>query len=119
MAVSVGVAAFQIALASGAPWGVFAYGGQTSGKLPVRLRMTSAGSVLVYAAQCAFYASVSGILPVTLPPMTVLWISWIFFALLSIGTLMNAISRSRKERALWTPIVALSALCALIVAVNL
>ena len=36
------VAAFQVALAAGAPWGRAAWGGQHQGRLPARLRIASA-----------------------------------------------------------------------------
>src|SRR5687768_719411 len=49
-AVLTALAVFQVALASGAPWGRYAWGGQHEGALPAPLRVGSAVSVLVYAA---------------------------------------------------------------------
>ena len=43
-----GMAGFQIALAAGAPWGAAAWGGANPGVLPRGLRVSSAGSALVY-----------------------------------------------------------------------
>ena len=43
-----GMAGFQIALAAGAPWGAAAWGGASPGVLPRGLRVSSAGSGLVY-----------------------------------------------------------------------
>lgn len=42
-----GVAAFQCALAGGAPWGRASFGGQHSGTLPPNLRAVSAGAAVV------------------------------------------------------------------------
>jgi len=39
--VSIGVIAFQIALAAGAPWGAYAMGGAFPGQLPPAMRVTA------------------------------------------------------------------------------
>ena len=114
--IAVGVAAFEVCLALGAPWGEWAFGGQHAGVLPRRYRASSALSLLVYALQATLYAQFSGWIGEVFPVVALTWLSWVFVAFFALGTLMNALSRSKRERALWTPIVALSLLCALIVA---
>lgn len=51
------VAAFQLALAAGAPWGAAAWGGVATGVLPGPLRVASAGSMLIYCGLAALVAT--------------------------------------------------------------
>jgi hypothetical protein len=44
--------------------------------------------------------------------------AWVLFAYLAIGIALNAISRSRPERFTMTPVTAVLAACALIIAVS-
>lgn len=97
-------AAFQVALAAGAPLGVAAWGGQHPGVLPRRLRRSSAVSALVLGS----LAVVAGKPDSFGSPMRrrVLLGAAGYFAL---GTAMNAASRSPVERAIWTPLAATTA----------
>ena len=107
----VGIAAFQAAIAAGAPLGRAAWGG-THVRLPQRLRVASAVAVgfwivaaLVVLARAGFDAS-----PV--PFSASRWATWILVVLLPIGAVMNAASRSPWERFLWAPIaLVLGVLC--------
>jgi hypothetical protein len=93
---------FQVALASGAPWGRFAWGGQHAGVLPRRLRIASGVSVIVYVVLAV--------------PALAQVAAWVVFGYLCLGVVMNAISRSAAERAVMTPVAAVLALLAFIVA---
>ena len=110
------VSMFQVALASGAPWGEWAFGGQTKGVLPLNLRISSAMSLLVYAAQIAHYGAVANFWAPPLGNAATPVIDWVFVVFFSLGLVMNSISRSHKERNLWTPVVAVSLGCALVIA---
>ncbi|MBG6225377.1 hypothetical protein IWX63_001949 [Arthrobacter sp. CAN_A2] len=92
------VAAFQAALAAGAPWGEAAYGGAHRGVLPTRHRASSAVSALAYAA----------LVLVTLGrgpgPTARHRILTAASGLMILGTAMNLASRSRVERLVWTPV---------------
>lgn len=96
---------FQAALAAGAPWGAAAYGGQVAGVLPGRLRASSAIAVLVWVALGLCVGRAGGI-PVWAPvpdgwlPVVV----WVVVGLLVVASLLNAITRSRVERAIWLPV---------------
>lgn len=92
-----GVAAFQLALALGAPWGRASYGGQHEGGLPRRLRIVSAGATVVYASLAVVVASGRTSPPVRRGVLTGV------AGLMSAAAVPNAISRSRLERAIWTP----------------
>lgn len=86
-----GLAAFQATLAAGAPWGVAAYGGRP-GRLPVRLRRTSAGAAIGYATLATFVASGAG------TPMVRRGMFITVAALLGLAVLPNLASPSR-----WSP----------------
>ncbi len=111
-----GVALFQIALALGAPWGEWAFGGQHPGRLPRSFRISSATSLVVYGVQIAHFGAVATWWASPFNELVSTILNWVFVAFFAMGTVMNGISRSPKERFLWTPIVALSLACALIVA---
>lgn len=92
------VAAFQLALALGAPWGEASYGGAHIGVLPTDLRIGSAFAVLAYLALAAVVGT-----------------SWVRGAarrwtltggsvLMGAGAVMNFASPSLIERAIWTPV---------------
>lgn len=92
-----GVAAFQVALAAGAPWGRASYGGAHPGVLPSRLRVVSAGAALLYCGLSV--AVVSRRTPVKVRRHVLTGIT----TLMGVGVVMNGISPSRPERAIWTP----------------
>lgn len=115
---SVGVAllaVFQIALACGAPLGAYAWGGQHAGSLPKKLRIASILSVLIYALLALILLSRASVIEL-FPASFSAPAAWVVFGYLTLGTVMNLISRSRKERAVMTPIAAVLAVLALLVA---
>ncbi len=82
-------AGFQAALALGTPWGRYAYGGRAAaedGRLPVRLRVASAGTVLVIgvAAGAVHADSAPG--------------TWAFTALFAVNTVANLAGTHAVER---------------------
>ena len=107
---------FQIALALGAKWGEFAYGGSNKGQLPKNLRITSVFSSFVALALAGHYLAEIGIFQSLLDIEGRVIANWAFFGLLAIGTILNNISRSASERKLWGPITLAMSASALIVA---
>ncbi|WP_432494595.1 hypothetical protein [Kineococcus gypseus] len=94
------MAAFQLALAAGAPWGAAAWGGANPGVLPAGLRAASAASAAAY-----------GLLAVTagtalVPARARRRVLTGAGALMVVGTALNLASPSPVERALWTPVAA-------------
>ena len=106
---------FQLALAFGAPWGHLAWGGQNTGTLPTGYRIGSAVSVLVYAPM-AFVALDRAEVIDVLPDGVSSVAMWVIFGILALGVVMNAISRSRAERLVMTPVAILLAVLALLTA---
>ncbi|WP_289232353.1 MULTISPECIES: hypothetical protein [Barrientosiimonas] len=93
-----GVAAFQAALAGGAPWGSAAWGGRHSGVLPPTLRATSAAAA---PAALAVAAAATGRLGgQTVRRRTLAGAA----AYCAIGIPANALSRSPAERAVGVPL---------------
>lgn len=92
-----GLAAFQVALAAGAPWGRAAYGGTHPGALPARLRVTSGAAALAYGGAAVLTVRGSGSPEARSRAFTGLT------GLMALGTLANGASRSPVERAVWTP----------------
>jgi hypothetical protein len=107
-----GMAAYQFALAAGAPFGEAAWGGGNEGQLPSSLRVGSGISILVYAMAAAVILRRGG-LTVTWLPLTVARIaSWVLVVLLTVGALANFASQSPWERFLLGPAtLVLAGLC--------
>jgi predicted Co/Zn/Cd cation transporter (cation efflux family) len=111
-----GLAVFQLLLAAGRPLGRFAWGGQHD-VLPRRLRIGSAVSVVVYGVIAAVVLQAAGgaeVFPGAVADVGI-WVVTGYFAL---GVPVNAISRSRPERLVMTPVVLVLAVGSLVVALE-
>jgi hypothetical protein len=109
---------FQLALALGAPWGRAAYGGQHTGVLPTQFRVASAVAVVLWTAVALIVALRAG-LPVW-SPLPASWLPvvvWVVVGLLVIAVVMNAITPSGLERAIWLPFTLLLLASTLTVAI--
>jgi hypothetical protein len=116
--IALGVAIFQIALVAGAPLGEYTMGGQHPGKLPGQFRVTAAVSAIIMVAQSGHYLAQAGILNPALSPGQNAIVNWFWFGFAVLGLIVNSISRSKKERNLWVPVLLVSAVCTLLVALN-
>ncbi len=104
----ISLSVFQLLLALGYPLGEFAWGGQHK-ILPKKLRVASIFSIVLYIVFTLFLVSKAGIVSI-IPDSPLLTIGmWVFTSYFILGIFMNAISRSKKERALMTPIALLLA----------
>jgi hypothetical protein len=97
------LAFFQAALVSGAPLGLFAWGGQHR-LLPQNLRIGSAIAIGLYAAFAAIILQRADVIALLPPPVVDVGI-WVVAAYLALGIPLNAISRSLPERLTMTPVV--------------
>lgn len=112
-----GLAVFQAALAAGAPLGRFAWGGQHT-VLPTKLRIGSAVSIVLYAVfALIILATAERVSDGTGAGVTDVGI-WVLTAYFALGVAMNAISRSRPERLVMTPVVLVLALVCLVLALQ-
>ncbi len=98
------LAVFQLALASGAPLGRFAWGGGHT-RLPLNLRIGSAIAIAIYALLGIIILDRAGLTRIFQEPAIPNIGAWVAVAYLSLGIPMNAISRSAPERFTMTPIV--------------
>ena len=109
------VVAFQLALAAGAPWGALAMGGAFPGRLPPAMRAAAVVQALLLALVGAVVAARAGL---ALPR----WrrasrrLVWVVVAYAIVGAVLNAITPSAPERALWLPVTIALGACALVVA---
>lgn len=101
-----GLALFQAGLATGAPWGRAAYGGAHPGVLPTHLRTVSVGASLLY---CGLTWSV---LSTRTPARQRRRLLTGIAGVMGVATVVNGISPSLPERAIWTPTSALLVLSA-------
>ena len=97
------IAAFQLALALGAPWGKAAFGGAVA-QPGYELRASSLVAVAIWSAAALVVLKRVGFgawapLPRRALPVAV----WVLFALSVVSTLLNAITPSTIERAIWLP----------------
>jgi hypothetical protein len=108
------IAAFQAALALGAPLGRAAWGG-THTQLPTGLRVASAIAFGVWTLAALIVLGRAGFHVAPLPTATLRWGTWILIGVLALGALLNFASPSNWERYLWGPItLILAGLCLLL-----
>jgi hypothetical protein len=110
------LAIFQLALAFGAPLGRFAWGGQHRA-LPVRLRIGSAVSIVIYALIDVIAWDRVGAINVFAEPFSEVAM-WVIFAYFVLGILMNALSRSKPERYTMVPVSAVLAVLSFFIALG-
>jgi hypothetical protein len=103
-AILVPLAIFQAALAAGAPLGRFAWGGQAD-TLGTPLRIGSVVAIGLYALFALIVLQRAGLLqllPLDRPMVGVG--AWVIVGYLALGVVVNAISRSKPERYVMTPV---------------
>jgi hypothetical protein len=99
----VGIAAFQVALAAGAPLGRAAWGGAHE-RLPRNLRVASAVAAGVWVLGALIMLAGAGFDTSPIPASVADRATWVVAGLLLLGGVMNLISRSRLERLIWGPV---------------
>ena len=100
---SLAVIAFQIALAAGAPWGAFAMGGAFPGQFPPALRIAALVQAVLLIALAAVVLARAGVL---LPGWSRVsrWLIWFVVAFAALSLVLNLITPSTGERAIWAPV---------------
>jgi hypothetical protein len=101
--VSAFVVCFQLALAAGAPWGEYAMGGAYPGQFPPELRVAAVVQALILIGLALVVLARANII---LPGWHKVsrWLIWfaVGFALLSL--VLNLLTPSAGERAIWAPV---------------
>jgi hypothetical protein len=112
------IAIFQAALALGAPWGEAAWGGQNPGVLPRNLRIASGiAAVAVYPLLIVLVLTGTGFIDDGWLPIDSTVLMWALAALLTVGAVMNAVSRSPRER-WWALVAGAVAICCALIAIG-
>ena len=115
--VSVGVVAFQIALAVGVPWGEYAMGGAFPGRFPPALRIAALVQAIVLAALAAIVMARAGLI-LNGWSRRAPWLVWLVVAFAAVGVVLNVITPSGGERAIWAPVTLLLLLSSMTVALK-
>jgi len=115
--VSAGVIAFQIALAAGAPWGAYAMGGAFPGQFPPELRVAAVVQALILGLFALVVLARAGI---ALPKWsrTSRWFIWVVVAFSGLSLILNTITPSAGERAVWAPVALIMLVSSVIVALG-
>jgi hypothetical protein len=111
-------AAFQAALALGAPLGDASWGGAYEGQLPMGLRIASGVAVGVYVLAALIVLGRVGFRGVPLTHGFLRWGTWVLVGLMFLGALANFASSSGWERFGWGPFTLILALLCLFVALR-
>jgi len=107
---------FQLLLALGLPLGKFAYGGKYE-KLPTNMRIMSLVAIGIFALGSISVLERAGMIIIFNNLIFTLVIVWIIAIYLAFNTLLNAISKSKQEKLIMTPLSLILAICCFIVAI--
>lgn len=111
------VVVFQLTLALGAPWGEMAMGGKFPRRLPLRMRIAALVQIAVLVFIALIVLTRAGVILDEFSSLSKLAI-WAVVVFSLIGTILNTITPSKKERMLWAPVTTVLLICATYVAVS-
>ena len=99
-----------VLVACGLPLGEFTMGGQHK-ILPKKFRVMAVISVAIQIFAMIIILQAGGFIPLWLPFKVTKYICFFFAAYLSLNTIMNMISKSRKEKYVMTPLSFIAGIC--------
>lgn len=99
-----------ICLALGLPYGEFAMGGKYK-VMPTNMRYVCALSVLIQWFAILILLQTAGLIPLLVSSEITRGICFFFAVYLSINVVMNAFSKSKKEKYIATPLSVITAIC--------
>jgi len=103
-----GVAAFQVALVVGAPWGAYTQGGETEEALDTSGRVVAAVSCAILLVMAGAILARVGEGPLKdAPGRVVTALSWFALIYSAIAVVLNLAPQSSSERAVFAPIAIL------------
>src|SRR5688500_3147985 len=115
--VSLGVIAFQIALAAGAPWGAYAMGGAFPGQFPPELRIAAVVQAFILAALAGVVLSRAGV-ALAGWSRTSRWLIWVVVGFSALSLVLNLMTPSADERAIWAPVATIMLISSATVAIT-
>jgi hypothetical protein len=115
--VTTGVVTFQLTLAAGAPWGAYAMGGAFPGQFPLAMRAAAVVQAALLAAQVGVVLARAGL---ALPRWAKAsrWLIWFVVAFGALSLVLNLITPSAGERAIWAPTALVLLVTSLVVATS-
>ncbi|MEO5885897.1 MAG: hypothetical protein ABIQ58_10325 [Candidatus Limnocylindrales bacterium] len=115
--VAIGVIAFQVGLALGAPWGAYAMGGVFPGRYPPPMRIAAiVQAVLIGLLALAVLSAARVVLPNLASSLP--WLVWVAVVVSGLAVVLNALSRSPGERRIWVPVAIVMLACSVVVALS-
>ncbi|MEO7841309.1 MAG: hypothetical protein ABIU06_18360 [Anaerolineales bacterium] len=108
------IVAFQVALAAGAPWGEYAMGGAFPGQFPPELRIAALVQAALLVGLAVIVLARAGLL--ALWSRAARWLIWVVVGFSALSFVLNLITPSAGERAIWAPIAFLLLLSSAVVA---
>ena len=112
------IAIMTVLVACGFPLGEFTMGGQHK-ILPEKFRVMAVISVAIQIFAMIIILQAGGFIPLWLPFKVTKYICFFFAAYLSLNTIMNMISKSRKEKYVMTPLSLIAGICFWITALQM
>ncbi len=110
------ISVLQLLLALGLPLGKLAYGGKYE-KLPTKMRIMSLVAIGLFALGAISVLERAGIITIFNNPIFTLVVVWVIAIYLAFNTLLNAISKSKQEKLIMTPLSLILSICCFIVAI--
>ena len=104
------IAIMTVLVACGLPMGEFTMGGQHK-ILPKKFRVMAVISVAIQIFAMIIILQAGGFIPLWLPFKVTKYICFFFAVYLSLNTIMNMISKSRKEKYVMTPLSFIAGIC--------
>ena len=112
------IAIMTVLVACGLPLGEFTMGGQHK-ILPKKFRVMAVISVAIQIFAMIIILQAGGFIPLWLPFKVTKYICFFFAAYLYLNTIMNMISKSRKEKYVMTPLSLIAGICFWITALQM
>ncbi|MBY8987775.1 MAG: hypothetical protein KGD61_04925 [Candidatus Lokiarchaeota archaeon] len=110
------ISVIQLLLALGSPLGKLAYGGKHE-RLPTNMRIMSIVAIGIFVLASISVLERAGIITVFNNTIFTLIVVWIIAIYLAFNTLLNVISKNKREKLIMTPLSLISAICCFIVAI--
>ena len=104
------IATMTVLVACGLPLGEFTMGGQHK-ILPKKFRVAAVISFFIQIFAMLIILQAGGFISLCFSPIITKYICFFFAAYLSLNTIMNMISKSKKEKYVMTPISLIAAIC--------
>jgi hypothetical protein len=108
------IALFQLVIAAGAPWGAYTMGGRFPGTLPPAMRLAATAQALLILAMALVVLARAGVR--TGESRGARRLVWAVVAVNAVSLLLNLITPSTAERALWAPVAAVLLVTSTVVA---